>query len=102
MNNDILNEIESELLGKESGTAQVHIRIQQRNARKRITTVEGLDDDLDLKKILKAMKKKFSCNGNVEKSEEYGMIIKMSGDQRETVKNFLADYLQITNVKLHG
>jgi translation initiation factor SUI1 len=35
----------------------VHIRIQQRNGRKSLTTVQGLAIDLDLKKILKALKK---------------------------------------------
>lgn len=35
----------------------VHIRIQQRNGRKSLTTVQGLTIDLDLKKILKALKK---------------------------------------------
>lgn len=35
----------------------VHIRIQQRNGRKSLTLVQGLASDLDLKKILKALKK---------------------------------------------
>jgi translation initiation factor 1 len=37
--------------------SHVHIRIQQRSGRKSLTTVQGLADDLDLKKILKALKK---------------------------------------------
>ena len=37
--------------------SKVHIRTQQRNGRKSITTVQGLDEDLDLKKICKAFKK---------------------------------------------
>ena len=36
---------------------QIHLRIQQRNGRKCITLIQGLPDDLDLKKILKALKK---------------------------------------------
>ena len=43
----------------------IHIRVQKRNGRKCITTVSGLNPELDLKKILKAVKKEFSCNGNV-------------------------------------
>jgi translation initiation factor 1 len=35
----------------------IHLRIQQRNGRKCITTVQGLDQGLDFKKILKAIKK---------------------------------------------
>lgn len=42
----------------------VHIRVQQRNGRKCITTVQGLDSQLDLKKILKAIKKAECCNGS--------------------------------------
>ena len=37
---------------------RVHIRIQQRNRRKCILTVSGLEKELDLKKILKYLKKK--------------------------------------------
>ena len=35
----------------------IHIRIQQRNGRKTLTTVQGLRSDYDLKKIVKACKK---------------------------------------------
>ena len=35
----------------------VHIRMQQRNGRKCITTVQGLNPELDMKKIVKAIKK---------------------------------------------
>ena len=42
----------------------IHIRVQQRNGRKCITTVQGLDTALDLKKILKAIKKDQCCNGS--------------------------------------
>lgn len=45
--------------------APVHIRIQMRNGRKSITSVTGLADDLDLKKILKAFKRNFKCNGAI-------------------------------------
>lgn len=35
----------------------VHIRVQQRNGKKSLTTVQGLPSAFDLKKILKALKK---------------------------------------------
>ena len=35
----------------------VHIRIQQRNGRKTLTTVQGLSDDYDKKKIVRVCKK---------------------------------------------
>lgn len=68
---------------------KVHIRLHQRNRRKCILTVTGLADDLDLKKICKALKKGFKCNGAVVSDDEYGDIIQLQGDHREKVKEFL-------------
>jgi translation initiation factor 1 len=67
----------------------VHIRIQARNRRKSILTVQGLDDDLDLKKICKYLRKKLSCNGTVVTDKEHGEIIQLQGDHRASVKTFL-------------
>ena len=39
----------------------VHIRIQQRNGRKTLTTVQGLSAEYDLKKIVRACKKVCIC-----------------------------------------
>uniref|UniRef100_A0A671MXZ2 Eukaryotic translation initiation factor 1b n=1 Tax=Sinocyclocheilus anshuiensis TaxID=1608454 RepID=A0A671MXZ2_9TELE len=39
---------------------KIHIRIQQRNGRKTLTTVQGISDDYDKKKLVKAFKKVFS------------------------------------------
>ena len=71
--------------------SKVHIRVQQRNGRKCITTVQGLADDLDIKRICKAFKKNFQCNGAVTKDSEMGEIIQLSGDQRTNVNSFLVD-----------
>lgn len=73
------------------GGGKVHIRVQQRNGRKCLTTVQGLADDLDIKRILKAFKKNFSCNGALVKDEELGEIIQLSGDQRTNIREFLID-----------
>ena len=35
----------------------VHIRIQQRNGRKTLTTIQGLSSEYDLKKIVRVCKK---------------------------------------------
>lgn len=35
----------------------IHIRIQQRNGRKTLTTVQGIPNDYDQKKIVRAFKK---------------------------------------------
>ena len=69
-----------------------HIRVQQRNGRKCITTLDGLEEDLDLKRICKAMREAFSCNGNVimKEDEEEG-VIQLQGDQRENIKKWLLE-----------
>jgi translation initiation factor 1 len=41
----------------------IHLRIQQRNGRKTLTTIQGIPKEMDLKKLLKAFKKVFACNG---------------------------------------
>jgi len=79
--------------GAETGkdTSKIHIRVQQRNGRKCITTVQGLADDLDMLKIAKALKKTFKCNGCINIDPEYGEILQLSGDQRTNVKDFFVD-----------
>ncbi|EEC47817.1 predicted protein [Phaeodactylum tricornutum CCAP 1055/1] len=87
-----------------SSEEKVHVRVQQRNGRKCITTVAGLADDLDVKRICKAFKKNFSCNGAVQRDEEAGEVIQLSGDQRTNVKSFLVDQeiCHGESVVLHG
>lgn len=69
----------------------IHIRIQQRNGRKTLTTVQGISTDYDLKKIVKACKKEFACNGTVVEHPEYGEVIQLQGDQRNRIRDFLRD-----------
>ncbi|KAJ3113833.1 Eukaryotic translation initiation factor eIF-1 [Phlyctochytrium bullatum] len=82
----------------------IHIRIQQRNGRKTLTTVQGLPPELDQKRILKAFKKEFACNGTVVEDEELGEVIQLQGDQRQKVQTFLVQQEIVTKdkVKIHG
>jgi len=48
----------------------IHIRIQQRNGRKTLTTLQGLPKQYDPKKLLKAFKE-FACNGTLVDAEEW-------------------------------
>jgi translation initiation factor 1 len=88
--------------------SKIHVRIQQRNGRKCITTIQGLDDDLDLKRICKAMKRAFNCNGSIAEDEDMGEIIQLQGDQRKNVKDWLLEQEIVTKqeaedrVVLHG
>lgn len=84
-----------------------HIRIQQRNGKKSITTLQGLEDDLDIKRICKYMRKSFNCNGNVKKDEFDEEIIQLQGDQRENIKQWLleqqiVEQTDATRIVVHG
>ncbi|KAG9778262.1 hypothetical protein KCU88_g4343, partial [Aureobasidium melanogenum] len=84
----------------------IHIRIQQRNGRKTLTTVQGLPKKFDQKKILKVIKKKFACNGTIVTDSEMGEVIQLQGDQRKDVQEFLTakDGLELDakTIKVHG
>ncbi|KAH9868257.1 hypothetical protein J1614_007329 [Plenodomus biglobosus] len=76
---------------KQSQQDYIHIRIQQRNGRKTLTTVQGLPKKFDQKKILKVIKKKFACNGTIVSDLEMGEVVQLQGDQRKDVQDFLTD-----------
>jgi translation initiation factor 1 len=81
----------------------IHIRIQQRNGRKTLTTLQGLPKDIDAKKLLKAFKKEFACNGTLVDDEEMGQVIQLQGDQRTKISTFLTEEgIPRASIKLHG
>lgn len=82
----------------------IHIRIQQRNGRKTLTTVQGLSADYDFKKIVKVCKKDFACNGTVVEHPEYGEVIQLQGDQRKSIEDFLVKVglAKPGQLKVHG
>ncbi|XP_057556506.1 eukaryotic translation initiation factor 1-like [Hippopotamus amphibius kiboko] len=69
----------------------IHIRIQQRNGRRIFTTIQGTTDDYNKKKLVKAFKKKFACNGTVIEHPEYGEVIQLQGDQQKNICQFLIE-----------
>ncbi|KAI8973715.1 translation initiation factor SUI1 [Mycotypha africana] len=85
-------------------TNYLHLRIQQRNGRKTLTTLQGLPKEIDTKRLLKAVKKAFACNGTVVEDEEHGEIIQMQGDQRQKMAEFLVSegIAKKSDIKVHG
>ena len=106
-NNVIDNDIGDDLdpFGSNSieNNNKVHIRIQQRNGKKCITTIQGLID-IDFKAELKIMKKKCSCNGKYFEDEEFGNIIQLQGDQRFNIKDYLMNKhnYKTDDIIIHG
>lgn len=104
---DALRAVDVKEDGKKPKAAQqqnyIHIRVQQRNGRKTLTTLQGLPKEYDQKKILKAFKKEFACNGTLVDDEESGQVIQLQGDQRQKVSAFLIEEgINKDELKVHG
>ncbi len=80
--------------------SKVTISIQQRNGRKQITIISGLATDLDIKKILRYLKKIYHCNGTVVVDDTFGEVITLTGNQKENVYHFLIDAKICTNEEI--
>lgn len=82
----------------------IHIRILQRNAKKKITTCEGLPDGVNINKVVRALKKNFHCSASVENNKEHGPVIKIQGHHVDNVVAFLLE-TQLgleTQIRIHG
>jgi len=67
---------------------KIHIRFQKIGPRA-LTIIEGLDEDLDQRRIAKAMAKGFSCSTSVHQDKDGNDIIQLQGDQRENIIEWL-------------
>lgn len=58
----------------------------------------------DKKRILKALKKEYCCNGCIIEDEKVGQVIQLQGDQRKNVAAFLTDnkIVKKDHLKIHG
>ncbi|KII63199.1 Protein translation factor SUI1 [Thelohanellus kitauei] len=82
----------------------IHVRIRPRAGRKCDTFLEGLPTKYDLTKILKALRKKFHCNGAIVKREDLTEFIQLTGDQRKNIEKFLLEnkFANPSDIKMHG
>uniref|UniRef100_A0ACD5UU11 Uncharacterized protein n=1 Tax=Avena sativa TaxID=4498 RepID=A0ACD5UU11_AVESA len=83
---------------------RVHLRVQQRNGRKTLTTVQGLSTGYNYAKVLRDLKRELCCNGNVVEDKELGNVIQLQGDHRKKVAAFLAKagLAKTDCIKVHG
>ena len=100
---------DAELDGHDGGVAApkddvVHLRVQQRNGKKTLTTVQGLSAAYNYARILRDLKRELCCSGVVVEDEELGSVIQLQGDHRKAVAAFLVKAGMATkaNVKVHG
>jgi translation initiation factor 1 len=91
--------------GKVKMPSIVDIRNQQRAGKKSITTIAGLESDLDLKLILKNLRKAFATNGTiVDDTTTGGSVIQLQGDIRKEVSDWLHKHkiCEKSRHKVHG
>ena len=83
---------------------EVHIWLRQRTTRKYITDVQGLASDLNLNKIMKCWRHEFHCSVTKTFNKNKEKIIRLQGDQRDMVYNFLINekIIEKENIKIHG
>jgi len=69
-----------------------------------IFCLKGIGEEFDKKRLLRAFKKKFACNGTVVDHKEYGEVIQLQGDQRTNVSQFLTEtgICPTEQLKVHG
>ena len=87
-------------------TDKVHIRVFKRTGRKYTTIVEGLDQTLDFKGILKKLRKEvLFCNGKVVKDKDTDVqSLKLQGDHQDKLIQFFGSELAIKkdDIIIHG
>ena len=97
------NEIDDSQLAEAPGV--VHIRMQQRNARQKISTIQGLSPHLNFDRIKKALMKQFCCNANIVDDAQLGKILQFQGDHRKELAEFIIKENLVSSpemVKIHG
>jgi translation initiation factor 1 len=67
---------------------KIHVRFQRAGPRS-ITILEGLSEDLDLKRISKSMRKSFHCDCVVLQNKAGEDILQLQGDHREKICEWL-------------
>lgn len=83
---------------------KVHIRVQQRARKKNVTTVQGLDQRMNFRRICREMQQSWGCNGSVIETPEAGKVIQLQGNLSEKLKEFLLRENMATeeNLEIHS
>ena len=85
----MLVELREELSESTSEGNHVHIRIQQRNARKSITTIQNIKTDTPMKNIARELSRNLHCSAAIKNDKRFGEVIQIQGDVRNEVATFL-------------
>jgi len=84
---------------------KVHIRLQQRNGKKCITIVTGIDKEIDIKRIASKLAPQLQTRCTVKTDETTGdKVLQLSGDQRTNVQDFFVsqEICILEQIVMHG
>ncbi|KPI86027.1 putative Translation factor SUI1 [Leptomonas seymouri] len=86
------------------GGQKVHIRVQQRKGKKFVTTVQGLNQRLNFRRINREFQRRWGCNGTVITTVDAGTVIQLQGNWSENIKQFILDEHMTTenNLEIHS
>lgn len=68
---------------------KIVIFVKNRTGRKLQTIIWGWGPEYDLEKILKHFQKTFHCTGSIIHDEKFGTVIKLTGNHKTLVYDFL-------------
>lgn len=85
-------------------TTRIHIRLQQRTARKFYTICEGIPQSINFNRVLNALRQCNKCNGNISKDKFGNTVIQLQGNQVENVAKFfeINELCDKDNIIIHG
>ena len=96
INSTVNSTVNSTRVLLENDSKCIHLRIQKIGTRRTLTIIEGLETVCDknevndfFDKILKDLKKKFNCSGSSNSYHDEQRVIKLQGDHREGIKEFI-------------
>ncbi len=77
-------------------TQRIIVRTETRSYGKVVTIIEGIDESLEPKKILKELKRRLGCGGTYNKENK---TIELQGDHRNKIRKLLEE-LGFTNISI--
>lgn len=77
---------------------QIHVRIQQIYGKKKVTTITGIEDEM-ITDILKELRRKLSCGGNLSKDKK---VVQLQGDYSFSIGDMLGRMLGDVKIVVHG
>lgn len=88
-------------------SSYIHIRVQQRNGKKSITTIQGLTsylNEVEMKDLQRLLQRQLNTNGAIIEHKEFGEILQLQGDKRQEVYNFIVQHniADKNDIKIHG